>query len=155
WGEVAERVAKLAGALRGLGLNRGGRVAILALNSDRYLEYYYAVPWAGGVVVPVNIRLAPPEIIYTLNDSETEMLIVDDVFQAMLPEFSGQLTTVRQTIFAGDGATPAGTVSYEDILAAAAPVEDAMREGSDLAGIFYTGGTTGKAKGVMLSHDNI
>src|SRR4029453_18759184 len=89
WEEFGQRVAKLAGALRGLGLGAEGRVAILALNSDRYLECYYAVPWAGGIVVPLNVRLAPPEIIYTLNDSGAEILIVDDVFKAMLPALSG------------------------------------------------------------------
>jgi len=130
-------------------------MAILALNSDRYLEYYYGVPWAGGVVVPVNIRLAPPEIVYTLNDSGTEILVVDDVFQAMLPAFSGKLSTVRHIVFAGDGPTPDGAHDYEAILAAAPAVPDALRGGEDLAGIFYTGGTTGQAKGAMLTHANI
>jgi long-chain acyl-CoA synthetase len=54
WAEFAERVAKLAGVLQGLDLSAGGRVAILALNSDRYLEYFFAVPWAGGIVVPFS-----------------------------------------------------------------------------------------------------
>ncbi len=58
WTAFAERVATLAGGLQGLGLGPGDRVAILALNSDRYLEYFFAVVWAGGVFVPVNTRLA-------------------------------------------------------------------------------------------------
>jgi len=155
WAEFAERVAKLAGVLKGLGLSKGGRVAILALNGDRYLEYFFAVPWAGGVVVPLNIRLAPPELIYMLNDSETEILFVDDVLQAMLPAFSGKLTTVKHIVFAGEGATPEGTINYEERLALAEAVPDAERGGDEVAGIFYTGGTTGLAKGVMLTHDNI
>src|SRR5262249_55194581 len=146
WQEFGERVARLAGALRGMGLSDEGRVAILALNSDRYLECYYAVPWAGGIVVPLNVRLAPPELIYTLNDSGAEILVVDAVFKAMLPAFSGKLDTVRRIIFADDAPTPEGAQNYEQLLSAAEPIPDAMR-GDDVAGIFYTGGTTGQAKG--------
>jgi len=155
WQEFGERVAKLAGALRGLGLSGEGRVAILALNSDRYLECYYAVPWAGGIIVPINVRLAPPELIYTLNDSGAEILVVDAVFKTMLPAFSGKLSTVRRIIFADDAPTPEGALSYEELLAAAEPIPDALRSGDDVAGIFYTGGTTGQAKGVMLTHTNL
>jgi long-chain acyl-CoA synthetase len=155
WQEFGGRVAKLAGALCGLNLSADGRVAILALNSDRYLECYYAVPWAGGIVVPLNVRLAPPELIYTLNDSGAEILVVDDVFKAMLPAFSGKLSTVRRIIFADDAPTPEGTQNYEELLSAAEPIPDARRGGDDVAGIFYTGGTTGQAKGVMLTHNNL
>jgi acyl-CoA synthetase (AMP-forming)/AMP-acid ligase II len=155
WAEFAERVAKLAGVLQALDLRAGGRVAILTLNSDRYLEYFFAVPWAGGVVVPLNIRLAPPELIYMLNDSGAEILIVDDAFQAILPAFRGTLTTVKHVVFAGTGLTPKGTVNYEASLATAHAVPDVERGGDHVAGIFYTGGTTGLAKGVMLTHDNI
>ncbi len=155
WAEFAERVSKLAGAFKELGFSEGSRVAILTLNGDRYLEYFFAVPWAGGVVVPLNIRLAPPELTYMLNDSGAEILLVDDVFQAMLPAFSGKLTTVKHVVFAGESATPEGTINYEERLALAEAVPDAERGGDEVAGIFYTGGTTGVAKGVMLTHDNI
>ena len=78
WREFEDRIACLANGLLSLDVNAGDRVAILALNSDRYLEYFYAVPWAGAAVNPVNIRLAPPEIAYTLNDSGSKVLFVDD-----------------------------------------------------------------------------
>ena len=81
--------------------------------------------------------------------------MVDDVFKAMLPAFSGKLSTVRQIIFADDAPTPEGAQNYEELLSAAEPIPDAMRGGDDVAGIFYTGGTTGQAKGVMLSHNNL
>jgi long-chain acyl-CoA synthetase len=64
WRETEDRVARLAGGLLKLGLSTGSRVAILALNSDRYFEYLLAVPNAGCAVVPINIRLAVPEIAY-------------------------------------------------------------------------------------------
>mgnify|MGYP001107959930 CR=1 FL=1 len=155
WAEFRERVAKLAGALQSLGLRDGGRVAILALNSDRYLEINYAVPWAGGIIIPLNTRLAPTELIFMLNDSDAEILIVDETFAAMLPAFAGKLNTVKQYIYAGDNAAPTGTVNYEQILAAHSAMPDTERGGDEVAGIFYTGGTTGRAKGVMLTHNNL
>ncbi len=131
------------------------RIAILALNSDRYLEYFFAVPWAGGMVVPINVRLAAPEIVFTLNDSESTVLIVDDAFAAVLPALEGKLDTVKTIIFAGEGETPKGCVNYEELITNNSPTVDAGRCDKDLAGLFYTGGTTGRSKGVMLSHDNL
>jgi long-chain acyl-CoA synthetase len=154
WRETEERVARLAGGLQRLGLSRGARAAILALNSDRYFEYLFAVPWAGGVTVPLNIRLAAPEIAYILEDSGTEILFVDEHYAGLLEPLEGKMATVREVVFLGEDGAPAGARTYEDLLeAGAAP--DVMCGGDDLAGIFYTGGTTGKAKGVMLSHQNL
>ncbi len=163
WRELAERVAKLAGALQKLQLTRGGRVAMLALNSDRYLEYFFAVPWAGGILMPLNIRLALPELIYMLNDAAAEILIVDDSFLSVLPALGKQATTLKHFIIARDpspsseqaGSATDGAYAYEEILASAEPVPDAERGENNVAGIFYTGGTTGVAKGVMLTHDNL
>ena len=152
--ESADRVSRFAGALRGLGVNAGDRVAILSLNSDRYHEYFYAVPWIGAVLNPVNIRWSPAEVIYSLQDSDTKLLLIDDAFAKMLPTIVAEhrLDTV---IFIGDGETPSGTVGYEDLIASAQSVEDTNTGGGNLLGIFYTGGTTGFPKGVMLSHDNV
>ncbi|MFC4270693.1 long-chain-fatty-acid--CoA ligase [Sneathiella chungangensis] len=152
--EFALRVQKFAGALRGYGITGGERVAILALNSDRYLEFYYATPWAGGVFVPVNTRLAVPEFAYWLNDSGSEILLVDDAFAGAVPELRKRVSSLREVIYIGDGDTPAGMLNYEELVAAHEPVPDAGRGYDDLAGLFYTGGTTGVSKGVMLSHTN-
>ena len=84
--EVADRVARLAGALRGLGVGDGDRVALLSLNSDRYHEYLLAVPWANAVLNPANIRWSAAEIAYSLRDSDSRVLLVDDAFATMLPE---------------------------------------------------------------------
>jgi long-chain acyl-CoA synthetase len=153
--EFGERVAKLAGALQALGVGDGERVAMLSLNSDRYLEYYLAVFWAGGAVNPVNIRWSAAEIAYSLDDCESEILFVDDTFKPLVPELRSRSKTLRTIIHAGDGEAPDGMLSYESLLAAADPVPDAMRETDDLAGVFYTGGTTGFPKGVMLTHTNL
>ncbi len=155
WEEFGTRIARLAAGLRGLGLRAGDRVAMLALNSDRYFEYLFAVPWAGGVLVPINTRLAPPEIAYSLTDSGTSILLVDDHFTAMLPRFRDAAPSVKTLIHVGDGPAPSGSISLEALIDANAPAPDAGRAGDDLAALFYTGGTTGRSKGVMLSHRNL
>ena len=152
WAESAARVARLAGGLHGLGVVEGDRVAMLAQNSDRYHEYLFAVPWAGAVLNPVNTRWSVAEIAFSLVDSGTKVLIVDDAFASMVPALRDSCPDIKTVIHAGDGATPDGCVAYETLIDEGEPVEDAYRQGSDLAGIFYTGGTSGAAKGVMLSH---
>ncbi|MBX9787646.1 MAG: long-chain-fatty-acid--CoA ligase [Pirellulales bacterium] len=153
--QFGDRVMRLAGVLRNLGIGDDDKVAILMLNGHRYLELFYATFWAGGVAVPLNIRLAPPELIFQLNESEAKVLVVDDTFSLMLPAFEGKLHTVRHVVFAGPGNPPERLLGYEQVLADADGIDDAGRGGDDVAGIFYTGGTTGRAKGVMLTHDNI
>jgi len=152
WTQLQDRVARYAGALKKLGLEAEDRIAMLSLNSDRYVEYYYGTFWAGGNVVPMNIRWSVPEHIYSIKDSEARFLIVDDMFAAAGAEIAKACPSIEFVIFAGDGATPEGMLNYEALVADAAPAEDAFRYGEDLAGIFYTGGTTGFPKGVMLPH---
>lgn len=153
WEEVEARVARLAGALRGLGLARGGRVGVMALNGSRYFEILFAVPWAGGVVVPINTRLAPSEIRRVLLDAGVTFLLVDDYMAPLLEELRPSLAEV--SVIAMGEAMLAGCRSYEALIAAAEAVEDAGRAGDDLASIYYTGGTTGGPNGVMLSHANL
>src|ERR1700709_868367 len=80
WSKTRERVARCAAALKRCGVGIGDRIAILSLNTDRYLELYYAVAWSGAVVVPINTRLAAPEVAYILGDSGATLLLVDDAF---------------------------------------------------------------------------
>jgi long-chain acyl-CoA synthetase len=138
WREIGERVSRLAAGLRSLGANPGDRVAILSLNSDRYLELYLATAWAGAVIVPLNIRWSPVENEDAMRDCRAGVLFVDKAFAST-----------------GMALVPAGMESYEALLLRSKPIPDAMRTSADLAGIFYTGGTTGRLKGVMLSHGNL
>ncbi|UYN93091.1 MAG: long-chain fatty acid--CoA ligase [Enhydrobacter sp.] len=154
WAQCAERVSRVAGALSTLHIGRGDRVAILALNSDRYFELMYALPWVGAVMVPLNTRLAAPEIEYILADSGAVALFVDGAMAHHLTALEGKTPGVRETIWLDDIASPDGILHYED-LAAHDPVEDVEAANDDLAGLFYTGGTTGRSKGVMLTHTNL
>ena len=108
-----------AAALHTLGLKTEDRVAMLSLNSDCYCEYYYATFWAGGNVVPMNIRWSIPEHVYSIKDSESRFLIVDDTFAEAGAEVARQCPSIEVMIHAGTGPTPAGMLSYEELIAAA------------------------------------
>lgn len=149
-----DRVARLAGALRALGVGPGDRVGMLALNSDRYIEFLFATLWAGGAVNPVNCRWSAPEIAFSLDDCDTRVLIVDDAFAPMVQTLRELSSSLKTVIRAGEYAELDDSHDYEALIAAHAPVEDALRRGDDLAAVLYTGGTTGRPKGVMLSHAN-
>jgi len=83
WTQFIDRVARLAGGLASTGVARGDRVAILALNSDRYFEYYFGCWWLGAVVVPMNLRWSAAENAYSLNDSGARTLLIDDRYLDM------------------------------------------------------------------------
>ncbi|AYC34082.1 long-chain-fatty-acid--CoA ligase [Pseudomonas cavernae] len=153
--ELGERVSRLAGALQGLGMQPGDRVGMLGLNSDRFLEYMLGTWWGGGVINPVNIRWSVPEIVYSLDDCDTRILLVDDNFLPMAEGIASTAKVRPLLVHVGDGVAPAGMLSYEHLIREHAPVDDAFRGGQDLAGIMYTGGTTGRPKGVMQSHLNL
>ncbi len=154
WSDVGERVSRLAGALRQLGVAKGDRVAVLMLNSGRYLELYLAVGWAGAVIVPLNIRWSVAENRDALQDCGARLLIVDDAFLEAGRALTAPIPALT-LVHADEGEPPADVTGYESLLAAANPIPDAMADRDDLAGIFYTGGTTGRSKGVMLSHGNL
>src|ERR1700710_1102710 len=153
WREIGDRVARLAGGLQQRGIKRGDRAAVLMLNSDRYLELYLGIAWAGAVIVPTNIRWSRAEIEDSLHDCRASMLVVDKAFAEMGVELARAVAL--KLVYADDDAGPAGAENYEGLIAASHPVPDAMASREELAGIFYTGGTTGRSKGVMLSHANI
>jgi long-chain acyl-CoA synthetase len=154
WEQTADRVGRVAGALTALGVKRGDRVALLALNSDRYFELMYAIPWIGAVMVPINTRLAAAEIEYILADSGAVALLVDANMAHHLTALEDRMHAVREVIWLDDISSPDGMLHYED-LTAYDVADDVGAANDDLAGLFYTGGTTGRSKGVMLSHANL
>jgi long-chain acyl-CoA synthetase len=156
WAEVGNRVARLAGALQRLDVGRGDRVAILMLNLDRYFELYLAIAWAGAVVVPLNIRWSAAENRDCLSDARPKLLFVDTAFAVVGSETAKTLANLG-VVYADDApqTRPEGALDYEALIAETAPIQDVEALETDLAGIFYTGGTTGRSKGVMLSHRNL
>jgi long-chain acyl-CoA synthetase len=138
WGEFGARVNHLAGLLRMRGVGRGDRVATLAENSPDYLALYFAVPWLGAAIVPLNNRMAPAEMSHCLRDADCRLLVHDQAYVS-------QASTLDVTSLALDEAEAERQPAGEPELSAL----------DELFGIFYTGGTTGLPKGVMLSNANV
>lgn len=155
YSQLHDRVARLAAGLHSIGVSQGDRVGILALNSDFYLEAMYAIYWVGAVVNPVNIRWSADEIAYALDDCQTRVLFVDDRFASLMPSLLTRSESLQTLIFCGEGDLPDNMLAFDRLIDQHPPIVDAMRSGDELAGIFYTGGTTGFPKGVMLSHSNL
>lgn len=152
WTEFQDRTARLAGAFAALGLAEGDRIAMLGLNTHRYVEFFYGAFWRGAAAVPLNIRWAVAEHIYALNDCGARALIVDDAFAGVAKEIAAGVPSIEILIHATDGAASDGMRGFEDLIADHDAAPDACLGGDDLAGVFYTGGTTGFPKGVMLPH---
>ncbi len=154
WTEILDRVARAGGAIAGLGIEPGERIALLALNGDRYFELEFAIPWAGAAMVPINTRLSAPEIAHIIRDSGAVALVIDDSQRACFAEFGALAADLKAVITLSDARVD-GWLNYEDLIAGAAPIPDLVRGGSEMAGIFYTGGSSGRPKGVVLTHDNL
>ena len=153
--QFADRVARLAGAFTRLGVAHDERIAVVALNSDRFVETLYATFWAGAVANPINIRWSLKEMAFALNDCSASVLLVDDIFAPHVSSLAEAVPSLRVFIHMGDGPTPQGLLAYEDLVADGPAARDAGRSGDDMAYVLYTGGTTGFPKGVMLSHTNL
>lgn len=141
-----ERCQRLVGGLRALGVQRGDRVGILSQNCHRYIEAFFAVPAGGMVIVPLNSRLAAAELATILADARCTVLLTD--------RDPGELANLVERVVRMPN-------EYETLLASAEPAplgvdgRGAAIEENDLAAMFFTGGTTGRSKGVMLTHRNL
>jgi fatty-acyl-CoA synthase len=159
YAQFSDRAARQAGALLSLGLKPGDRVAFLSANCHRLLEGYYGVLEAGGVLLPLNIRLAPAELAYILNDSEASVLLFEQQFIPLVESFRNELGSVKAFVPLDfkSNAPWMTQQNYEELLAAATPHRrDVMQvDENSLAELFYTSGTSANPKGVMLTHRNI
>lgn len=153
--ESADRIARLAGALQKLGMKDGDPVAITSLNSDYFHESLLAVPWGGGVVVPVNYRWSASEIAKSIIEVGVSIMIVDDAFVDLMPDVQQLAPGLTTVIHVGEKTTLPGMLDFNELIDSAEPVEDVHRGGAEIYGVYYTGGTTGAPKGVVLTHDNL
>lgn len=159
YAQFAERASRLAGALRAAGVKPGERVAFMSLNCHRLLEAYYGVLEAGAILLPLNIRLSPPEQAYILNDSGATILFVQTEFLEVVKSFRENVPSLKKIILL-EGEPKQEWLereNYDAMLAAAEPYQpDVMGFDENAVGeIFYTSGTSANPKGVMLSHRNV
>ncbi|MEE2643586.1 MAG: AMP-binding protein [Myxococcota bacterium] len=157
---LLKEVAGLAAVFHALGVRDGDRVAMLSLNSAHYLRFYFASLWAGGVMVPLNHRLAEGELAALLDDAAPRILLCDgsnrDRAEALIaarPEC--QLIDLSRPPQPAAEQAALPDCADPRALAAGAQLPDLSSEGDALALIVYTGGTTGRPRGVMLSHRNV
>jgi acyl-CoA synthetase (AMP-forming)/AMP-acid ligase II len=151
YGEFADRVHRLANGMNRLGIGRNGRVAILHPNCHVFMEAYYSAALIGAALVPINFRLSPREIAFILEDSESQLLIAAPEFQPMVKEALRGVPEIPEVLFGGKEGP------YERFISESSgePPPLVSMDGTDLAQIYYTSGTTGRPKGVMLSHGNV
>lgn len=159
YSRFAERSARLAGALITAGAKPGDRIAFLSTNCHRLLEAYYGVLEAGCVLLPLNIRLAPLELAFVLNDAQASFLFTETHFLELAASLRASVPSI-QTTWQLDGQPQASWLapqSYDDLLAASPPFEcDFTQIDEDsTAELFYTSGSSDRPKGVMLSHRNV
>jgi long-chain acyl-CoA synthetase len=140
YGELYDRGERLAGGLEAIGVRAGDRVAILSANSHRYFEAFSAIPAHGMIIVPLNTRLAEPELKSILEDCNARVLIVD--------RDPGTLSACVERVVSIPG-------DYERLLRSGCWPSGRAVDENAVAALFYTGGTTGRPKGVMLTHRNL
>lgn len=156
--EWEERVSRLKQALLDQGIGHGDRVALLMFNQFRFLEVFYAATAIGAIVVPLNVRLSPGEIIDCLKDAEPKIIFLHREFLPWIPKMAMHVFSLQTFVLAESGAERAeGVKDYEEWIASRshAPLLVEGVKPDDVACIYYTGGTTGRPKGVMLTHANL
>ena len=154
WSELLERARLLGGALREHNVKPGDRVAILALNAAPVVEAFYGIPYADAVLVPINTRWSLGEMRYCIEDCEPCVLLVDDSHLSHVPALTTG-SSIEHVLHFGCAPTPPEVLSHETVLVKATAIDEPTGADDDLVALFYTGGTTGRSKGVMLSHANL
>lgn len=153
WSEANAEANRLAHAMKRLGVEHGDRVALLALNEPEYLSMFYGLAKIGAVLVPINYRIAPPEMQYILEDCGAKVLVFGPEYVETVDSFRNDIPADK-LVALGDS-PPDWALSYRE-LTGSEPTDEPGLEGGDddVLSILYTSGTTGRPKGAMLTHRN-
>jgi fatty-acyl-CoA synthase len=159
FGEVSERVDRVARALERLGIGQGDRVGTFAWNNQRHFELYMAIPCVGAVLHTLNVRLFAEQLTYIVRHAEDQVIFVDDSLVPLLEKLAPQMPSVRHFIVMGDGdpGELPNALRYEELLEDAGPgaFDFPRLDERQAAALCYTSGTTGNPKGVLYSHRSI
>ncbi|MCJ7652557.1 MAG: AMP-binding protein, partial [Actinobacteria bacterium] len=151
--ECNERANKFAHAAQKLGVRHGDREAILALNEPEYMDAFFGLGKIGAILVPINYRLAGPEIQYILRDSESSVLVFGKEYVEIIDSIRNDIPAKEFIAITDD--PPAWAQSYESVIKDEPESEPDISGGDDdVLSILYTSGTTGRPKGAMLTHRN-
>jgi len=156
--QLNERVGRLASSLASLGVEPGDTVAVMDWDTHRFLECFFAVPMMGAVLHTINVRLAPEQILYTINHAEDDVILVNGEFLPLLEQIWDRVEPGKKLVLLDDsGQTPETPLpfagEYEALLAVAKPgFAFPELDENTRATTFYTTGTTGLPKGVYFSH---
>jgi fatty-acyl-CoA synthase len=153
YGELLDRIDRLAAGLRAGGVSHGDRVGFLGLNQPAFFEVMFAAARLGAIFVPLNFRLTGPELSYIIGDAGVHTLVVDDAHRGVIDEVRDELPVRR---FVGAGSPGDGWDSYDGLVGTHEPIDGGDVVAPDeVAVIMYTSGTTGRPKGAMLTHANL
>jgi acyl-CoA synthetase (AMP-forming)/AMP-acid ligase II len=159
YAQVGERVAGLARFFQAQGLQPRDRIAILEENSHAFLETYYAAAGIGAILNPLNYRLSPAEIAFILRDSGARWLVAGTQFADLVKGLIREDTPLEGILRIGDDPAGAGGLASHKLNQVideySGPFEPVRVEQDDVAHLYYTSGTTGRPKGVMLTHKNV
>jgi fatty-acyl-CoA synthase len=154
--DFVQRVSRLAAGLQREGIGKGDRVAICHQNCHYFLETYFAAAVIGAILCPLNYRLSAREIAFILEDTGARMMIGQPRFYPVIKEAIGRLDTPVRTCWTEKETVPAGERSLEALLGSENDSPEDVEVGEDdVAQLYYTSGTTGRQKGVILTHRNV
>lgn len=154
YGELLALAEGFAAGLASLGISERARVAILLPNCVPFAVAYLGAGRAGASVVPMNVLYRPDEARFILEHSEAEVLVTAEPFRPMVQAIRPQLPNLKHVVVAGEGGASDGEMDFRDLCASRA-AECTPSDEEDVAVILYTSGTTGRPKGVMLTHRNL
>jgi len=154
--QMDDNATGLAGWFQSQGIQKGDKIGFMLKNSISFVEIVFGITLSGAVGVPINFRLGSEEVVYIVNNSDTEILFIDDEYAEMVLSIKNRLDKVKKIIVIGSNETLPGLINYQSIIknkTIYTPCEDLTDD--DVSFIVYTSGTTGRPKGAVLTHKNI